>query len=102
MLGALEVAEGPDGRGEYWAFCPAHDDRNTPNLHVRKAEDGDILLRCFAGCTQDEVLTALERRGVRKRDLFYRSDAAGDSRLGSSGEAGERGVYLPPESRATL
>ena len=99
MLGALKVAEGPDGRGEHWAFCPAHDDRNTPNLHVREAEDGGVLLHCFAGCDQDEVLAALEERGVRGRDLFARN---GDTQNGRNAEAGGRGVHLPPESPATL
>ncbi len=37
------------------------------------------------------MLAALEERGVRKRDLFP-----------SNGEAGGRGVDLPPEPRATL
>lgn len=52
--------------------CPAHDDR-TPSLSVtlgRKA----ILLHCFAGCSNDEVIAALDRQGVRSRDLF---DGAG-------------------------
>ena len=53
VLGALEVSGGPDGRGEYLAFCPAHVDRKTPNLRVREAEDGLVLLRCFAGGGQD-------------------------------------------------
>ncbi len=48
------------------------------------------------------MLSALERRGVRKRDLFYRSDAAGDGRLVSNSEAGGEGVDLPPRSPATL
>ncbi|MCZ8369695.1 MAG: toprim domain-containing protein [Porphyrobacter sp.] len=52
--------------------CPAHDDR-TPSLSVtlgRKA----ILFHCFAGCSNEEVIAALDRQGVRSRDLF---DGAG-------------------------
>ena len=48
--------------------CPAHDDR-TPSLSVtlgRKA----ILFHCFAGCSSEEVIAALDRQGVRSRDLF--------------------------------
>jgi hypothetical protein len=90
VLGVLEVARGPDAGGEHWAFCPAHDDCHTPNLHVREAEDGSVLLRCFAGCNQDEVLSALQERGISRRDLF--------SRNGSVVEGGE----LPPKPRATL
>jgi hypothetical protein len=93
VLGALEVAGGPAaGAGEYWAFCPAHDDRHTPNLHVRKTEDGGVLLHCFAGCSQEEVLAALEERGVRRRDLFPRTEP---------GEA-ERGAHPAPGPSATL
>lgn len=48
--------------------CPAHDDR-TPSLSVtlgRKA----ILFHCFAGCSSEEVIAALDRQGVRSSDLF--------------------------------
>ena len=92
VLDVLEVVRGPDAAGEHWAFCPAHDDRNTPNLHVGEAEDGSVLLRCFAGCDQAGILSALEERGVRSRDLFARN---GD------GGAGE-GDNLPSNSTATV
>ena len=89
VLESLEVAAGPDGKGEYLTFCPAHDDKNTPNLRVREAEDGRVLLRCFAGCSQDEVLAALAKKGVSKTDLF------------ADGSAGERGEEnTTPRNRA--
>ena len=53
--------------------CPAHDD-HTPSLSVtlgRKA----ILFHCFAGCSNEEVIAALDRQGVRSRDLFDGSGA---------------------------
>ena len=90
VLDVLAVAGGPDNRGEYVAYCPAHDDRKTPNLRVREAEDGRVLLRCFAGCGQNEVLDALQDRGVRRRDFFPQN--------GSVGEGGD----LPSKSRATV
>jgi hypothetical protein len=70
VLDVLDVVRGPDHRGEYLALCPAHDDRNTPNLHIGEAEDGRVLLRCFAGCSQERLLAALEEKGVGKADLF--------------------------------
>ena len=48
--------------------CPAHDDR-TPSLGVSLGRHA-ILFHCFAGCSNDEVIAALGRRGVRARELF--------------------------------
>jgi hypothetical protein len=57
--------------GFYRAFCPAHDDRKTPNLDVKEGEDGRALLLCRAGCSTDEVVEAL---GLKMRDLFSSND----------------------------
>lgn len=68
---AREIVESLRGtwrRGKGMCCCPAHDDR-TPSLSVtlgRKA----ILLHCFAGCTNDEIIAALGRHGVETRELF--------------------------------
>ena len=48
--------------------CPAHADR-IPSLSVRIGRQA-ILLHCFAGCTNEAVIAALARRGVRARELF--------------------------------
>jgi hypothetical protein len=77
VLDALTIAGGHDGRGEYLAFCPAHDDKKTPNLRLREAEDGRVLLRCFAGCDQDEILSALTEKGIGKSDLFAKNGRGG-------------------------
>ena len=53
--------------GKGWtARCPAHDDR-SPSLSIREGDRG-VLLRCWSGCSLDEVCTAL---GIQKRDLFF-------------------------------
>ena len=44
------------------ACCPAHDDRN-PSLSVSDV-GGKILLKCFAGCTQEKVIGALRDMGL--------------------------------------
>ena len=60
--------------GGYWsgskgmARCPAHDDR-TPSLGVTLGRHA-ILFHCFAGCSQDQVLTALAARGVSPGSFF--------------------------------
>ena len=46
----------------YMVQCPAHDDRN-PSLSVDE-KDGKLLLKCFAGCDQRDVVSALRDRGL--------------------------------------
>jgi hypothetical protein len=66
----LEYVEGVEQKGNsFWALCPAHDD-HKPSLHIEEADDGRALLKCRAGCDQSEVMTALERLGLKKSDLF--------------------------------
>jgi hypothetical protein len=84
----LERLEGVREHGSFYrAFCPAHDDRNTPNLDIKEGDDGRTLLVCRAGCGLEDVVEAL---GLEMRDLF-----AGGARRG------EGGVILPKPA-ATL
>ncbi len=49
--------------GSGWmARCPAHQDA-TPILSIHDSE-GRILIHCFAGCTQGDVIAALRKRGL--------------------------------------
>ena len=48
------------------ALCPAHHDRN-PSLSIKVADDGRILLHCWAGCRNEDIVAAL---GIRFADLF--------------------------------
>ena len=43
------------------AHCPAHDDR-VPSLAIRETDDGRMLVRCHAGCSQHAVIDALIAR----------------------------------------
>jgi hypothetical protein len=52
--------------GRWLARCPAHDDR-SPSLSIRETDDGRVLLHDFAGCSVEDVLTAL---GLGLSDLF--------------------------------
>lgn len=53
--------------GNGWkACCPAHDDHN-PSLSINEGDDGRALLKCFAGCTVEEVCDAV---GLRVVDLM--------------------------------
>lgn len=69
----VESLDGQWGRGKGMCVCPAHDDRK-PSLSVTLGRTA-ILLHCFAGCSNDDVIAALGRRGVRARDLFDGSGA---------------------------
>lgn len=46
------------GGGRYTARCPAHQDRD-PSLSIGEAQDGRILIKCFAGCTPDDITAAI-------------------------------------------
>ena len=54
------------GTGRWMTKCPAHDDKG-PSLSVTEAQDGRILLHCFAGCGAQEIMQAL---GLELADLF--------------------------------
>jgi hypothetical protein len=56
-------------------FCPAHDDRTNPSLSL-KAENGRLLLHCFAGCSPEEIVSKI---GLGMKDLF--SEGGGGSSI---------------------
>ncbi|MGI8961479.1 MAG: DUF3987 domain-containing protein [Bryobacteraceae bacterium] len=45
------------------ALCPSHDDRH-PSLSINEGEQGRVLFKCHAGCTQEDVLRALREQGL--------------------------------------
>src|ERR687898_1991184 len=65
------------------SFCPAHDDRNNPSLSLR-AENGRLLLHCFAGCRPEDILSEI---GLQMKDLFVE---------------GGGGFSIPPNTPARL
>jgi putative DNA primase/helicase len=65
LLTKLEAVQ--ERSGNYIARCPAHDDRN-PSLSLAVKRER-VLVHCHAGCSQKDVLRALKRLGVTKRDL---------------------------------
>jgi hypothetical protein len=72
-LGAYRLRE--NGRDRWRACCPAHGGRNPSALSVGVAADGEaVLLKCWHGCTVDEVCGAL---GIELQDLFPPRPAPG-------------------------
>lgn len=50
------------GDYKFSSRCPAHDDRN-PSFFASDV-NGKILVKCWAGCTQEEVINALRELGL--------------------------------------
>ncbi len=65
LLDRLEKAR-PNGRDRWMACCPAHGD-SSPSLSIKEAEDGRVLVHCFAGCEAGDVVAAV---GLTLADLF--------------------------------
>jgi predicted P-loop ATPase len=65
-MDAATIAAGlprPRKSGDGWsACCPAHDDKN-PSLSINDSDSG-VLVRCHAGCSQDDVVTALKEKNL--------------------------------------
>jgi hypothetical protein len=55
----------PRSNGGYLAKCPSHHDR-SPSLSLAE-RDGRILLKCFAGCGADDIVSAV---GMTLSDLM--------------------------------
>jgi hypothetical protein len=64
QIAALVKAE-RRGRN-YVALCPAHREK-TPSLSLKAGFDGRVLIKCFAGCPTEAVLSAM---GLQFKDLF--------------------------------
>jgi len=75
-------------RSGWSARCPAHDDAQA-SLSVGVATDGRVLLKCFAGCRTEAIVSRL---GLSLEDLFD-----GNRRRRPAREAG-----IPPVSTATV
>src|SRR5215216_5609450 len=81
VLDKLEVASRNGEKA--MSFCPAHDDRSNPSLSL-KAENGKLLLHCFAGCQPEDILSKI---GLGMKDLFLE---------------GGGGSFIPPNTPARL
>jgi len=79
------------GEGKWRATCPAHNDQ-IPSLSIACGDDGRVLLKCHAGCSVDEVCSALE---IAKSELFEKSAT---TRRTSS----RKGDTYPQASNATV
>src|SRR6266702_2751216 len=70
------------------ACCPAHADRQ-PSLSIGLGEHGQVLLKCFAGCSLERITEAM---GLTITDLF--PDGASTTGEGSSNGAHQKALTL--------
>lgn len=87
LLSRLDKVK-PQGRG-HLARCPAHQDK-SPSLSIKEADDGRVLVHCFAGCSVADVLAAV---GLELRDLFPDSGLSSGQKK-SLVNAKQRRMYL--------
>jgi hypothetical protein len=80
VLDKLEVATRNGERAI--SYCPTHDDHHNPSLSL-KAENGRLLLHCFAGCRPEDIVSKV---GLRMQELFVEGE----------------GVLYPPKHACTL
>jgi hypothetical protein len=60
----------PDASGNYSCHCPSPMHKNgdaNPSLSVKDGKNGRPLLFCFAGCSFNDIVAALEDRGILPR-----------------------------------
>ncbi len=56
----------PKPGGGFTARCPAHEDKRQ-SLSIDPGDDGKAILRCFAGCPNEQIVAAI---GLKMSDLF--------------------------------
>jgi hypothetical protein len=72
------------------ACCPAHGDR-VPSLSIGLGEHGQVLLKCFAGCS---VACIVQAMGLTMMDLFPDAAPAADGRKVPSGMSQRKTLSL--------
>ena len=72
IVGGLKKAK-QISPGQWVACCPAHNDKN-PSLSITQTRD-KVLVHCFAGCEQSDVLQALTDLGLWNRTARDRRSA---------------------------
>jgi hypothetical protein len=64
------------GSNGWIARCPGHDDHD-PSLSIQDTADGKVLLYCFSGCTQAQVIAVLRSLGLWESAVRHRGSLMG-------------------------
>lgn len=87
---ALVLSKLPDakpvGDGKWSSRCPAHDDRR-PSLSIARADNGNALLTCHAGCLVEAITAAMD---LKPKDLFAQTDDRTPNRRGKKMDVSAR------------
>ena len=60
---AYQLGKAKQQGHDWMCRCPAHGDKN-PSLSLKDGDDGKLIAKCYAGCSWEEIKTALERLGI--------------------------------------
>lgn len=71
VLNRLPDGARPYGRDRWRCACPAHGGTNRSTLSIGVADNGAVLLRCWQGCSIEQIVGAL---GLDVGDLFPPKD----------------------------
>ena len=85
--------------GTGWSSrCPVHDDSEN-SLSLSEAQDGRVLIHCFAGCPPADVVAAV---GLSLRDLFPAETSSSPRRIPMTVEDLARDKRLPADFLLSL
>lgn len=76
------VTDEPDAQGDYWAFCPCHNDgakRGRRSLSIKEIENGRVLIYCYAGCSYHEIINKLGFKDHNIEAAWVYTDEKGKS-----------------------
>ncbi len=64
-----------NGRDRWRCACPSHGGTNKSTLSIGLADNGSVLLRCWQGCSIEQIVSAI---GLDVADLFPPRQQAGE------------------------
>ena len=70
ILSKLDNVKSCQSNGKWTARCPAHHDKKN-SLSISEGSDGRVLLKCFAGCHTEDVMSCI---GLSMSDLFEKKE----------------------------
>lgn len=78
-LSLKQIAEALGGasemqNGSFAALCPCHDDK-IPSFSLAQSDEGKLLVHCHAGCSQEQLISALKKRQLWPTNASHNSGA---------------------------